>query len=144
MPLPNGPLLEALNSVGEYVESQVAQASAVALTTATTANVTSITLPAGDWNIFGTVGFIPAASTSITVLGAGSSQTSATLDALGTAFGFTQAAVVPTAVPQLFSIPMDRVVLTQTTTIYLVARATFTVSTLGAFGVLSARRASLL
>lgn len=144
MPLPSGPLLEALNSVGEYYESQLAQASAVSLTTATTANVTSITLPAGDWSIFGLIGFIPAASTSITVLGSGNSQTSATLDALGTSFAFTQAAVVPGAVAQLFPIPMDRVLLTQPTTIYLVARSTFTVSTLGAFGVLSARRASLL
>lgn len=143
MPSINGPLYENLDNLGQYVESQVAQGSAVALTTNTTANVTSITLPAGDWNIFGVVSFIPAASTSITVLNGGSSQTSATLDVLGTSFGFTQAAVVPTAVAQTFPIPMDRVVLNQTTTIYLVARATFTVSTLGAFGVIGARRAAL-
>lgn len=143
MSLPNGPLLEAINSLSDYYESQVAQGSAVALTTATTANVTSITLPAGDWSIFGTVGFIPAASTSITVLGGGNSQTSATLDALGTSFAYTQAAVVPGAVAQLIPLPMDRVVLSSPTTIYLVARATFTVSTLGAFGIICARRASL-
>ena len=41
--------------VGEYISSQVAVASAVALTTATPANVTSISLTAGDWDVDGVI-----------------------------------------------------------------------------------------
>lgn len=138
-----GVAYDQIDSLGDYFESVVVQGSAVALTSTTVANVTTLTLPAGDWDISGTVGFIPAASTSITRLSGGSSSTSATVDTTGTAFAFNQAAVVPTAVPQLFALPTDRLVLAAPTTIYLVAQATFTVSTLGAFGIITARRCKI-
>jgi hypothetical protein len=77
------------------------------------------------------------------MLSGGSSTTSATLDtSLAATAAQNIAAVVPTAIPQYIPLPVRRLVLTQTTTVYLVARATFTVSTLGAFGVMWARRAS--
>lgn len=137
-------LYDYLDSVGEVVSSTVASGSAVALTTATAANVTSITLTPGDWNVFGVVGFLPAATTSITAVNGGASQVSATIAPLGAAFTFTQAAVVPGAVVQEYPIPMSRVNVpaNTTVTVYLVARASFTVSTLGAYGVISARRVS--
>jgi hypothetical protein len=139
----NGPIWEQLDSIGGFSDVQVAQANAVALTTNVSANVASITLPPGDWNISGVAAFIPAATTSITMLSGGSSTTSATLDtSLAATAAQNIAAVVPTAIPQYIPLPVRRLVLTQTTTVYLVARATFTVSTLGAFGVMWARRAS--
>jgi hypothetical protein len=141
--VPLATLYDALNSVGDYQESIVASGSAVALTSNTVANVTSMSLPAGDWNIFGVLGFLPAASTSITQVTGGSSSTSATLDAMGTSFNMTSAAVVPGAVGQELPLPTARVVLTVPTTIYLVARAVFSVSTMGAYGKLCARRAKL-
>ena len=128
-----------LDTIGEYTESSVASGSAVALTSTTAANVTSISLAAGDYEITGVVGYLPAASTSITYKTGGSSTTSATIGALGTSFALSQAAVVPGAVGQIHVIPSYRLSITETTTVYLVAQATFTVSTLGAYGLISAR-----
>lgn len=133
-----------LDSIGEYIESSVAQGSAIALTTATTANITSIVLTPGDWNVFGVVGLLPAASTSITTRSGGSSATSATLGALGSFFASPSAATVPGAVGQVHVIPTVRVQVAagSSTTIYLVAQSTFTVSTMSAYGLISARRIS--
>jgi hypothetical protein len=50
------------------------------------------------------------------------------------------AAVVPGANAQRRSIPLQRVTLTVDATIFLIAQATFTVSTMTAFGTLRAKR----
>jgi hypothetical protein len=47
---------------------------------------------------------------------------------------------VPGAVNPAYSTGTRRLILTVTTTVYLVAQAAFTVSTCGAFGILAARR----
>jgi hypothetical protein len=135
-------LYDYLDSVGSNLTSSVASGSAVALTTETPANVTSITLTPGTWDISGVVGYLPAASTSITVRQGGANTTSATLGALGTKYVVSSAAAVPTAVGQEHPIPTHRVTVTVNTTLYLVAQATFTVSTLGAYGIISARLVS--
>jgi hypothetical protein len=138
------PLYDYLDLIGGYSSSSVASGSAVALTSTTAANVTSISLSEGEWDVSGVVGYLPAASTSITVLNGGASTTSATVGTTGAVFNFSQAAVVPGAVGQEFSIPTSRIVVAagSTTTVYLVARATFTISTLGAYGTIRARRVS--
>jgi hypothetical protein len=131
-----------LDSVGGYLSSSVAQGSAVSLTSTTAANVTSITLTEGEWDVSGVLALIPAASTSITVVHGSSSTTSATVGGATQAVSFAQAAAVPGAVAQSFAIPTYRVVVPagSTQVMYLVARCTFTVSTLGAFGIIQARR----
>lgn len=127
--------------IGEYVSSTIASGSAVSLTTNTTANVTSISLTAGDWDVTGVVDFQYGATTSITNLVGGSSTTSATLGARDTFFDFETAANVPTATADAaFVIPTTRISIAATTTVYLVAQATFTVSTLKAYGTIRARR----
>lgn len=136
-------LYDYLDSVGSSVSSSVASGSAVALTSTTPANITSITLTPGTWDVTGAVGFLPAASTSITARAGGSSQTSATLNTtVGTKFVLASAAVVPGAVGQEFAVPSHRITVTANTTLYLVASATFSVSTLGGYGILSARLVS--
>lgn len=130
----------AAGYVGEYTSAAVAAGSAVSLTTATTANVTSISLTAGDWDVDGIVQYTPAASTSVTQLTQGSSSTTATVGAQGTFSKWVTAANVLTAVDPAWVIPTTRVSIAATTTIYLVANATFTVSTLTAYGLIRARR----
>jgi hypothetical protein len=132
----------ALPANGEYSSSTVASGAAVALTTATPANVTSLSLTAGTWDISGTVSFTPAVTTSITNLQGGVNSTSATLPGAitGGQFGHFQTATVPGAVNPAYSTGTRRLILTVTTTVYLVAQAAFTVSTCGAFGILAARR----
>ena len=128
----------AAGNIGEYVVSTFASGAAVGLTTATPANVTSISLTAGDWDVAGSLGFIPNALTVGTEFQGGASATTATL-------GTEEATMVedtPGAAGQRqrFALPVVRFSLAATTTVFLVAQATFTVNTLGAYGTLRARR----
>lgn len=129
--------------VGELITATIATPG-TSLTTATPANVITtpfLSLTAGDWDVWGEVCFLPAATTSITQIAAGINSVSATLPAAGS--GLTQethAALVPTAIPQCFDVVERRVSIAATTPYYLVAQAAFTVSTLTAFGSLYARR----
>lgn len=135
------------STVGQFRTATVAVGSAVALTTATSANVTSLSLIPGDWDCSAQVVHNAAATTSITLLQVGISVTSATLptQAGGSGVGtdplaiWRQAAGVPAGALTTAVGPV-RVSLTATTTIYLVANDTFTVSTMSAYGTLRCRR----
>lgn len=127
-------------TLGEVI---TASATAQSLTTATTANVTSISLTAGDWDVYGNVVFTPAATTSLTRVQAGTTLTTATLPAgTGAApyIGMPFTAFVPTAIALGYTIAPLRVNVAATTSVFLVAQATFTVSTMSAGGTLYARR----
>ncbi|MGA7675145.1 MAG: DUF2793 domain-containing protein [Rhizomicrobium sp.] len=133
----------AAGKVGEYVVSTIASGSAVSLTTATTANVTSIALTAGDWDVTGLVEFIAASATvaANAPIYAGLGSTSATLT--DTQYSLMRAgAMTTTSYSPWNSIdaPIVRLSLTATTTIYLQAQATFTAGTMTAYGTIRARR----
>lgn len=126
---------------GEYISSSVAGGSAIALTTNTPANITSITLTAGDWDVTGCVVFNFGVTTSYTNLIGECSQTSATLVSNERRFDFETPAVVPTAGADMsWTVPTQRILTSSTTTVFLVTQATFTVSTLKAYGIIRARR----
>lgn len=130
----------AAGVVGEYIESVVSVGSPVALTTNVQANITSISLTAGDWDVSGQVGFVTAGTTSVTRFDASVSTTSATIDATSYA-KITTDARVPGAVTAYILTPNTRrVSLASTTTVYLVANSTFTVAANSGYGVISARR----
>lgn len=126
-------------SVGEYIQSVVATGSAVSLTTATPANVTSISLTAGDWDVAGEVGYtISTAASSITC---GINTTSAALPAGTTGNGLSQMASTATTLGSSnLAIMPTRISIAATTTVYLVAQAAFAAGTVAAFGVIRARR----
>lgn len=133
-------------NVGEYISSTVVFASAVALTSGSNSNITSISLTAGDWDLTAIGSFNLAATTNVTQLGVGIGTTSGTF--LGTTnptqysqvlFGSGQ--VLGTSF-SIYSIPSfyTRVSISGTTTYFLIALGTFTVSTCAAYGSLQARR----
>lgn len=135
-------------SVGEVVSSSVAVGSGVALTTAVSATsgttVTSISLTAGDWDVFGVVGVNGAATTNFTVIAGGINTVNNELNSLyeeRTAFIYGTAGRVPAGSPISFVFPPTRVSIASTTTYYLVAYAQFTLSTAVGFGRITARRA---
>src|SRR6266436_3159933 len=70
----------AAGSVGEYVESNIAFASATSLTSNTAKTITSISLTAGDWDVSGSVGFSAAGSASITFVEGSISLVTNTVD----------------------------------------------------------------
>jgi len=130
----------------ELVPVSVAQGSAVALTNNIPANAMSLaTLPKGDWEVSFNAAFLPAATTSVTEFLASISTTSATLDMTPGRFDSrSMAAFVPGAVQQSLAIPPHRINLPVATTLYLVTRAKFTVTTnIGVYGSFTARRAKL-
>jgi len=131
----------AAGDVGEYIESTIAFGAAISLTTGVTANVTSISLTAGDWDVSGVVLMDSGATTNVTRVSAGTSSTSATADVTKGYYSHIHSGYVPGS-GQFRAMPLNtsRFSLSGTTTIYLVALANFTVSTCTAYGTISARR----
>lgn len=130
---------------GQVFSATVASGSAVSLTTATPANVTSLSLTPGVWRVTGQAAFAPAATTSITILTAAINTTSATVPSPETVAAARNQQTSPAYVPNANQVLVTGeaiLTLTATTTVYLVAQATFTVSTLGAFGKIQATRIS--
>lgn len=131
----------AAGVVGEYISSVVATGSAVALTTDTPANVTHVSLTAGDWDVEGYVYFKPAATTNMTILQAAINTTSATIPAdVGEAPISEVSAALSQGFPASLPVARARVSLASTTSVYLVAQAKFNSSTCAAAGFVSARR----
>ncbi len=126
-------------AVGQSISSFIVAGSAVSLTTATAADVTSITLTAGDWDISAILE-LSGALTGVS-FNAAVNTTSATLPAAGSQR--IQIPMVSNANSDLgLSIPSFRVSITASTTYYLIAHATFTVGTAVAYGRISATRVS--
>jgi hypothetical protein len=128
-------------SVGEYQPSEIPLGSAVALTTGTTANITSINLTAGDWDVWGSVAYTYGSGTTVTIVRGAISTTSATLPTLpaGGAYSILQMASIVTPA---ISMPVGRtrISVSSTTPVYLVTQATFGTSTMSAYGGIYARR----
>lgn len=130
----------ATGYVGEYVSSTVASGSAVDLAVAGTVyNVTLVSLTAGDWDVSGVVAFAPNAATTILQLVGGISTTSATLGSGGSFIAVPWTGSTMGTNPE-YALPVQRITLTATTDVRLVARGNFAVNTLGAYGVIRARR----
>lgn len=131
-------------AAGDYLESSVASGSAVSITSATPANVTSLSLPAGDWDVSGFAQFVGAGTTTVTILSASLSATSATVDGSNDRFSERNynSQTVLSAAPSANTVTAGpaRFSLTTTTTVYLVVNAGFAVSTCSAYGLLRARR----
>lgn len=132
----------ALSSV--YNTVTVASGSAVSLTTVTPANVTSKSLAAGSYLVWGIIDFTLSAVTATEFRG-GPSVTSATLptQAGGSGLGTDALDVLPIAP----AITTDTLVImggptlltiAATTTLYLVAQATFSAGSVSAYGTLNA------
>jgi hypothetical protein len=125
---------DALKVIGQYLS---ATGGPVALTTSTAANIASLSLPAGDWDVSGRITFSPAPTTHPIQLEAGLSSVSAAFSTppsgLSTAF--------TAGIPATIDAGVARFDLTEATVVYLVGFASFTVAGMTASGSISARRA---
>ena len=135
-------LYVATNVPSAVAATVLAAGSAISLTTATSANVVSASLAAGTYLIWGSVDFALAGTTE-TLAQAGISLTSATLpsQAGGSGLGTEPLTIVPlitTTVTATHSVKVGptTLTLTVTTTVYLVAQATFSAGTEAASGTL--------
>lgn len=130
-------------NVGEYVSSQILVGSTVNIPLSTNTDITSISLTAGDWDVGGIIAFQPATGTITNALFGWISTSSATLPAApnsGAYWGYNPA--TPSAANAAFINPvgMIRISIATPTTVYISARANFSVSTMGGYGFIGARR----
>lgn len=116
-----------------------AQTLGTSLISGTTATAASIPLAAGTWDISGVCVFNPAATTVLENLIAGVAQTAATLGTPDTYQQIPEA--LNTTTPVNLEAPLTRIVLANAATVYLVAQAVFTTSTLTVDGYIKARPA---
>jgi hypothetical protein len=125
--------------VGEYVTASRASGAAISLATNTAADVTSISLTAGDWDVEGAVTY-GGTSATCTNMQSWINTASAAVPAspwsahnilAGAAFAFV-AAALPTGTL--------RVSIAATTAVHLGAFASFTSGSVTAYGIIRARR----
>lgn len=105
--------------VGEEIKSEITSGSAVAISNATAANITSISLTAGDWDVDGNVVIATAVGTTSSSQRGWIHTTSATPPTLGSGAGFLLATAIGAA--GFFTMPTGtvRMSLSGTTTVYL-------------------------
>jgi hypothetical protein len=131
--------------IGEVIESQIAYGANIALTNNTPLNVTSITLPPGDWDVSGNVFFTGAATTTVSVLTTSISTQSATLQYAPTSrysmSGYPNTTLFQYTATMSMNVGPTRFSVASNTTIYLVVNTVFATSTCTATGAhLYARR----
>lgn len=130
-------------NLGEYISSVVATNQQVTLTNGVVANITSISLTAGDWDVSGQVHINGTGSTATTALVASISQTSAAIASAAGQYNAdynTHAAGFFASVSPTLPLIDNRISLAITTTIYLVAQGNITAGTLAGWGIIRARR----
>jgi hypothetical protein len=133
----------AAGKVGECVNSNVPQGSAISLTNNTAANVTSVPLTAGNWLCYGNVAFLPAGTTVTSQELGWISTTSAavpTAPGSGGEVGLTNLSSTAGGNANILPVGMQMVNVTTTTTVYLSAYASFTTSTNVAYGYINCIR----
>ena len=123
--------------------AELVEGSAISLSTGVAANVTSLTLPAGDWELFANFAFKGNAATTVSFLYGSISTTSATVD-VGTGkqtqMPFNAETIFNFASPTNIMTGPARFTFTSPTAVYMVAVASFGVNTCTVYGRLSARR----
>ena len=126
--------------IGEFIGSVVLVGAAIGLTTNVVANVTSLALSGGDWDVRGEVWF-QVGTGAPTAMSAGISQASAAIpgDPSG---GSRTTQTWPHTVSVLQVVPLAtcRVSLAAPATVYLVAVAQFPSGAVTGFGRIEARR----
>lgn len=122
----------AAGMIGEYIT-----ANGGPFTLGGIANIASISLTAGDWDVSGRITFTPAPTTRPVQFSAGLSAASGAFSTPANGFSTAFTAGVPATIDA----GVARFSLAGTTTIYLVGLASFTVSSMTASGIIAARRA---
>lgn len=141
-----GGLGAAAGQIGEVLSSGVGSGSATGLGTGTLSNILSVALSAGDWEVDFSAYFAIAATTSVSALQAGISTSSSSMPALTGPSPVSYASVVlaaqipATGIPYALTCSPIQINISAGAIYYLNVTATFTVSTVGAFGWMKARR----
>lgn len=125
-------------NIGEYISSTVLVGAAVAVADSTNVDVTSISLTAGDWDVWGTIAnVIPGTGTAEAGWVSTSSATFPTAPNGGAEF--SQQAAINNFL-SMHPVGVKRLSLAVTTTVYLTTRIVYSSGSSTAFGIIAARR----
>jgi len=127
-------------NIGEVITASVNYNPGTSVTSATPLNITSISVPAGEWLITGMIYIFPASSTNVALWQSSISSTSGVNDTSPGRFSQWLNMGVPGNNILSQAMPCTKYSLSTTTTIYLVTQVNFSVSTLTAGGSLTAWR----
>ena len=129
--------------IGEQMSSTVLRADRTSATTGTAKDIASLTLTAGDWIVWGSIGITGASGTTVSQH-LGWIGTTATTVAEQSSASFTKSgngAAIASADDDVTAVPMTTVrVASGTQAVYLGHRTAFAVSTLTSYGSIYARR----
>lgn len=124
--------------VGEVISSQVLLASAISLLNSTATTLTSISLTPGDWDVSANILFIPTGTISDIYMGIG--PTTNSLPAEGALYSEVNITFGSAASQGISSVD-QRINITSTTTMYIVAEIFFSAGACTMCGGIYARRA---
>jgi hypothetical protein len=127
----------AAGSVGEFPTPT--NLTNVSLTAGVAANVSSVSLTAGDWDVQCNVSYMPAATTVMASAWASVNTVSATLN-VNPGFSVSNQVTHAANVGEFIASPVVRQSLSSTTTVFCVALSSFSTSTETATGFMRARR----
>lgn len=126
--------------VGQFITANVASGSGVNVPNTTATNITSISLTAGDWLVWGNVGLIASAGTTSTVQVSWVNTTSASIPTDAAGGKNQQEYSAPAGSSTYLPTGLIRVSINTTTTVFLSCFAAIAVSTMSAHGVINAFR----
>lgn len=131
--------------IGEYAESIILIGSAVSLVTATSKTITSISLTAGDWDVWGEFAPTGAGTTVLQSINGAVSLTDNTLPTAPATNGSSEKSgtvsyTLGTSNIPYYNLVPCRISIAGTTTVYLVMNVTFITSTAAGYGKICARR----
>ena len=140
-----GNTVAAAGNIGEVFSQNILVGSAVSLTTGFPSNIATISPTAGHWRLSGSICVEGGTSTSMTVLFAGFSTTTSVLPTTANSGGYMALRGVSVVISSgqqatCYPIGSEDVYLSGTTQYWMVAQPSFTVSTLGGYGIISAIR----
>lgn len=131
-------------NIGELISSTIVTGSAVSLTNGVAANMTSISLTTGDWDVVCDTYYNVTGTTNPQYLISSISTSTGSLNQTAGFFGgWANASTTPTlttTVPFNTKAGPAQQLLSGTTTVFCVVQAGFTTSTVGVWGILRARR----
>lgn len=133
----------AAGTVGEVLTATIAldSVSMVSAQTGPAINIGTLSLTAGDWDVWAAVYYLPGGTTTITYLEASLSLTTGVRDTNPGNWGnLATASVAPGSNRTSILVPARQINVSSTTSIFLVGYTQFAVSTLSAGGKIYARR----
>ncbi|OWT68096.1 MULTISPECIES: hypothetical protein [unclassified Achromobacter] len=131
----------AAGVVGQYASNSVAPGAAVALVTNTATNIVSLSLTAGDWDVWGTAWTAPGGTTNQALTIVGLNTTSSTLPTPPAGGAMVQLPFSASAGQAIgVSVGTLRVRVAIATNVFLVLLSQFSISTNSAYGFIGARR----